>query len=75
MAALTNILGHDNRGDRPIELLLMADWGELGMLDSTGLHVMKWRNGALSGSELAHESRGGYHEDIPAWREASPSQA
>ena len=28
LAALINILGHDNRGDRPTEVLLMAAYGK-----------------------------------------------
>ena len=28
LTALTKILGHDNRGDRPTEVLLMAAYGE-----------------------------------------------
>ena len=49
-AALTNILGHDNRGDRPTKLLLMAALGEQGVLDLPSLRVLRWRNGTLSGS-------------------------
>ena len=30
--ALINILGHDNRGDRPTEVLLMAAYGKSGVL-------------------------------------------
>ena len=30
LATLTNILGHNNRGDRPTEVLLMAAHGESG---------------------------------------------
>ena len=33
LAALINILGHDNRGDRPTEVLLMAAYGKRGVLD------------------------------------------
>ena len=32
--ALTNILGYDNRGERPTEFLLMAAWGEQELLDT-----------------------------------------
>ena len=53
--ALINILGHDNRGDRPTEVLLMAAYGEGGVLDRPNMRVMRWRNGALSGSFLANE--------------------
>ena len=55
LAALLNILGHDNRGDRPTEVLLMAAYGKRGVLDRPNKRVMRWRNGALSGSELANE--------------------
>ena len=56
LTALINILGHDNRGDRrPTEVLLMAAYGERGVLDRPNMRVMMWRNGALSGSDLANE--------------------
>ena len=55
LTALINILGHDNRGDRPTEVLLMAAYEERGVLDRPNMRVMRWRNGALSGSDLANE--------------------
>ena len=55
LTALINILGNDNRGDRPTEVLLMAAYGERGVLDRPNMRVMRWRNGALSGSDLANE--------------------
>ena len=55
LTALINILGHDNRGDRPTEVLLMAAYGERGVLDRPNMRVTRWRNGALSGSDLANE--------------------
>ena len=55
LTALINILGHDSRGDRPTEVLLMAAYGERGVLDRPNMRVMRWRNGALSGSDLANE--------------------
>ena len=55
LTALINILGHDNRGDRLTEVLLMAAYGERGELDRPNIRVMRWRNGALSGSDLANE--------------------
>ena len=55
LTALINILGHDNRGDRPTKVLLMAAYGERGVLDRPNMRVMRWRNGALSGSDLANE--------------------
>ena len=57
LTALINILGHDNRGDRPTEVLLMAAYGERGVLDRPNMRGMRWRNGALSGSDLANEPR------------------
>ena len=54
-AALTNILGHDNSGDHPTKVLLMAAWGEQEMLDCPSLRVMRWRSGTISGSDLADE--------------------
>ena len=55
LTALINILGHDNRGDRPTELLLMAAYGERGVPDRPNMRAMRWRNWALSGSDLANE--------------------
>ena len=55
LTALINILGHDNRGDRPKEVLLMAAYGERGVLDRPNMRVMRWRNGTLSGSDLVNE--------------------
>ena len=55
LTALINILGHDNRGNRPTEVLLMAAYEERGVLDRPNMRVMRWRNGALSGSDLANE--------------------
>ena len=55
LGALINILGHDNRGDRPTEVLLMAAYGQQGVLDLSNMRVMRWRNGNLSGSDLANE--------------------
>ena len=55
LTALINILGHDNRGDRATEVLLMAAYGKRGVLDRPNMRVMSWRNGALSGSDLANE--------------------
>ena len=55
LTALINILRHDNRGERPKEVLLMAAYGERGVLDRPNMRVMRWRNGALSGSDLANE--------------------
>ena len=56
LAALTNILGHDKRGDRPTEVLLMAGYRERGVLDHPNMRIMRWRIGALSGSDLANEA-------------------
>ena len=55
LTALINNLGHDNRGNLPTEVLLMAAYGERGVLDHPNMRVMRWRNGALSGSDLANE--------------------
>ena len=55
LVVLLNILGHDNRGDRPTEVLLMALYGERGVLERPNMRVMRSRNGALSGSDLANE--------------------
>ena len=55
LTALINILGHDNRGHRPTEVLLMAAYGERGVLYRLNMWVMRRRNRALSGSDLANE--------------------
>ena len=55
LTALINILGHDNRGDRPKEVLLMAAYEERGVLDRPNMRVMRWGSGALSGSDLGNE--------------------
>ena len=53
LTALINI--NDNHGDRPTEVLLIAAYGERGVLDRPNMRVIRWRNGALSGSDLANE--------------------
>ena len=55
LTALINILGHDIRGVRPTEVLLMAAYGEERVLDRPNMRVMRLRNGALLGSDLANE--------------------
>ena len=47
LMALINILEHDTRGDRSTEVLLMAAYGQQGVLDCPNIRVMRWRNGAL----------------------------
>ena len=66
LTALINILGHDDRGDRPSEVLFMSAYGEKGVLDRPNMGVMRWRNGTLSGSDLANEVGVGKFEDLPA---------
>ena len=41
LVTLTIILGHDNRGDRPTEVLLMAAYGQQGVLDRPNVRVMR----------------------------------
>ena len=55
LVAFMNILGHDNRGDRATEVLLMVAYNERRVLDRQNMRVMRWRNGALSGSDLVNE--------------------
>ena len=55
LVAMINILGHDKRADRPTDVLLMAAYGERGVLDRPNMRVMRWRNGALSGSDMANK--------------------
>ena len=55
LTALINVLGHDNRGHHPTEVLMMAAHGERGVIISPNMRVKRWRNGALSGSDLANE--------------------
>ena len=47
LTALINIFGHDNPGDRPSEVLLMAAYEERGVLDLPNMRVKRWRKGAL----------------------------
>ena len=53
--ALTNNLGHEVNWDRPTEVLLMAAWGEQGLLDRPSRRVMSWKNGTLSQGDLEYE--------------------
>ena len=54
LTASINILEHDNRGDRPTKVLLMAAYRERGVLDHSNMRVTRLRSGALSGSDLAN---------------------
>ena len=74
LAALINILGLDNRGDRPTEVLLMAAFGERGVPDSPNMRVMRRRNRALSGSDLANEPRLGSSRTYQPGEMPSPSK-
>ena len=42
-----------------MEVRLMAAYGERGVLDRRNMRAMRWRNGALSGSDLANEPGSG----------------
>ena len=64
LTALINILGHDNREDRPTEVLLMAAYGKRGVLDRPNMRVMRWRNGALQGVTCKRAWIGKF-EDLP----------
>ena len=75
LAALTNILGHDNRGDHPTEVLLMATYGKQGLLDRPNMRIMRWRNGALSGSDVANESGLGSSRTYQQGENSSSDQA
>ena len=55
LVTFRKILGRDNREDRPAEVLLMVAYEERGVLDRPNMRVLRWRNGALSGSDLANE--------------------
>ena len=55
LVASIDILGHGNRGDHPTEVLLMAAYGEKRRLYRPNMRLRRWRNGALSGSDLANE--------------------
>ena len=65
LTALINILGHDNRWDDPTEILLMAAYGERGVIDRPNLRLMRWRNGALSRSDFCERTWIGKFEDLP----------
>ena len=41
LVALMHILGHDNRGDHPTEVLLMDTYGQRGVLDRPSDEVEK----------------------------------
>ena len=41
LVALTNILGHNNSGDRPRKVLLMAAYGQQGVLEHPNMKVMR----------------------------------
>ena len=56
LTALTIILGHDNCRDLPTEVLLMAAYGQQGVLNRPNMRVMRLRNEALSESDLANEA-------------------
>ena len=70
--ALTNILGHDNRGDPPTEVLLMAAWGRARKFGSSKpacfglreLHALEKCSGSRTGF--------GYYKNMPSRRNASP---
>ena len=54
LVALINILAHNNRADSPTDVLLMAAYGEQGVLDRPNMRVTRWINEALlSGLERA----------------------
>ena len=41
LAALTNISGHDDRGDYPTEVFLMTTYGQHGLLDRPNTRVKR----------------------------------
>ena len=53
LVALINILGQENHWDRPKEVLLMAAYGERGVLVRQNMRVIRWRNGAFSVNDFA----------------------
>ena len=55
LVALINIFGYDNRRDCPTDVLLMAAYEKRRVLNRPNMRVTRWRNGALSGSDLAKE--------------------
>ena len=48
-------LRHDSRGFRSTEVLFLAAYEERGVLDRPNMRVMRRRNVAISGSDLANE--------------------
>ena len=74
LTALINILGHDNRGDRPTEVLLVEAYGERGVLDRPNMIVMRWRKGGLSGIDLANEPGLGSSRTYQPGEMPSPSK-
>ena len=75
LTALANILGHDNRGDQLTEVLLMAAYGKQGVLDHPNMRIMSWRNGALSGSDVANEPGLGSSRTYQRGENSSSDQA
>ena len=75
LTALANILGHDNRGDQLTEVLLMAAYGKQGVLDHPNMRIMRWRNGALSGSDVANEPGLGSSRTYQPGENSSSDQA
>ena len=72
-AALTNILGHDNRGDRPIEALLMVAWGRTRSAGSSKFACYAMEKQSSLSKGLGGRTPCGYYEDVTAWRDASQS--
>ena len=56
------------------EVLLMAAYGERGVLDRPNMRVMRWRNGALSGSDLANEPGLGSYRTFQSGEMPMPSK-
>ena len=74
MTALNNILGLGNRGDHPMDVLLMAAWGRARSAGSTKYACYAVEKSSSLGKRLGLQTRCGYYEDVPAWRDALPAR-
>ena len=54
-AIYRRLMDRDFALEGPEIVMLLAAYGERGVLDRSNMRLMRWRNGALSGSDLANE--------------------
>ena len=61
--ALLNAMGREAHGDRPTEVVLMLAFGESGAAERGRNRLMRWRQGEMSGHDIAHEPGLGEQSD------------